>query len=165
MSLNRSFVVCTIAAFGLPVAWADGPADAARKVDYRREVRTILSDKCFKCHGPDEKERKAGLRLDTAEGFTAETDSGAIAIVPNKSGESEIFKRLLHADPEMRMPPASTGKTLTEKEIATLRLWIDQGAEVKGHWAFQSPVRPDLPKLSNEAWAINAIDRFVHARL
>src|SRR6478672_423793 len=116
MSLNRLVPLCSVFVLLASPIWADGPADAARKVDYRREVRTILSDKCFKCHGPDEKERKAGLRLDTAEGFTAKTDSGAIAIVPNKSGESEIFKRLLHADPEMRMPPASTGKTLTEKE-------------------------------------------------
>jgi mono/diheme cytochrome c family protein len=165
MSLIRFASVCLATTVLASSAWADGPADAARKVDYRREVRPILSDKCFKCHGPDEKERKAGLRLDTMEGFMAPTESGAIAIVPNKSGESEIFKRLLHADPEMRMPPASTGKTLTEKEIETLRRWIDQGAEVKGHWSFQTPVRPEPPQISNEAWANNAIDRFIHSRL
>jgi mono/diheme cytochrome c family protein len=165
MSLIRFFPPCLVVACAVLPAWADGPGDASRPVDYRREVRTVLSDKCFKCHGPDEKERKAGLRLDTAEGFTAPTDSGAIAIVPGKSGESEIFKRLLHTDPEMRMPPASTGKTLTEKEIATLRRWIDQGAEVKGHWAFQTPVRPVPPMISTEAWALNPIDSFIHARL
>lgn len=165
MSLHRLILSAfALALLASPVG-ADGPAPAARQVDYRREVRTILSDKCFKCHGPDAAERKAGLRLDTAEGFTAATDSGAIAIVPGKSGESEIFKRLLHEDPDMRMPPASTGKTLTEQEIATLRLWIDQGAEVKGHWSFQAPVRPEPPQVSNEAWAVNAIDRFIHARL
>src|SRR5436305_13785155 len=123
MSLNRWLLPGCMAAFLVTPLWADGPADAARKVDYRREVRTILSDKCFKCHGPDPKERKAGLRLDTAEGFTAKTDSGAIAIVPNKSGESEIFKRLLHADAEMRMPPVSTGQSLTARDIATVRNW------------------------------------------
>jgi len=147
------------------MAAADGPATAGRKVDYRREVRPILSDKCFKCHGPDEKERKAGLRLDTVEGFMAATDSGAVAIVPGKSGESELLTRVTHTDGDMRMPPASTGKTLTPREIETLRKWIDEGAEVKGHWAFQAPVRPTPPAISNEAWAIIPIDRFIHSRL
>jgi hypothetical protein len=165
MAMQRFVFWSWVGCLGVSLAVADGPADAARKVDYRREVRPILSDKCFKCHGPDEKERKAGLRLDTAEGFMAKTDSGAIAIQPGKSGESEVLKRLTHTDPELRMPPAITGKTLTPKEIETLRLWIDQGAEVKGHWSFQAPVRPTPPTISNEAWAANPIDRFIHARL
>lgn len=160
--LLASFVVLMTAASSI---FADGPADAARQVDYRREVRPILSDKCFKCHGPDEKERKAGLRLDTADGALAMADSGAFAVVPGKSGDSELMKRVRHADGDLRMPPAATGKTLTPQEIDTLQRWIDQGAAWQGHWAFQAPVRPAPPTISNEAWALNPIDRFIHARL
>jgi hypothetical protein len=145
--------------------WADGPADAERKVDYRRDVRPILSDKCFTCHGPDEKERKAGLRLDTADSARAAGESGEIAVVPGKSAESELLRRISHDDASMRMPPESTGKSLSPEEIEILRKWIDQGAEWAGHWAFAAPERPAPPTISNEAWVLNPIDRFIQERL
>lgn len=165
MSLTRFVFSVGIILACSPLVWADGPSDAVRKIDYRREVRSILSDKCFKCHGPDEKERKAGLRLDTAEGGLAAAESGAIAIIPGKSGESELLKRLVHADPELRMPPAATGKTLTPAEIETLKQWIDQGAQWQGHWAFQSPIRPTEPVVQDASWPRNPIDRFIRAKL
>jgi len=138
---------------------------AADKLDFNRDVRPILSDKCFKCHGFDEKKREAGLRLDKLEGATQKLESGAVAIVPGKQAESELVKRILHADGEMRMPPASTGKTLTAAEIEILKRWIDEGAEFKGHWSFIPPVRPEVPKVNNAAAVRNPIDVFVLARL
>lgn len=143
------------------------PAAPAAKlsVDYRREIRPLLSDRCFKCHGPDEAQRQAGLRLDLASGFAAKTDSGMIAVVPGKSGESEVLRRLTSADPEIKMPPHDSGKTLSEKEIDLFRRWIDEGADVQTHWSFVAPKRPEVPPVKNESWPLNPIDRFVLARL
>ncbi len=140
------------------------PSFAADKLDFNRDVRPILSDKCFKCHGFDPKTREAGLRLDQLEAATAKLESGATAIVPGKSGESELVARITHADGEMRMPPASTGKVLTPAEIDILKRWIEEGAEFKGHWSFIPPVRPATPAVTNAAAVKNPIDNFVIAR-
>jgi hypothetical protein len=136
-----------------------------RKVDFNREIRPILSNICYKCHGPDEKERKAGLRLDTAEGLAAQLESGAHAIVPGKSAESEAFIRLIATDPNEKMPPPSSGKMLAPQQIELIRRWIDEGATTRGHWAFLAPVRSSPPPVKHETNVRNAIDRFVLARL
>ncbi len=134
-------------------------------IDYNRDVRPILSDNCYKCHGPDAAERKAGLRLDSHDGAIAKLESGAIAIVPGKIDESELIARLKSTDPDVVMPPASSGKKLTPQQIDTLSKWIEQGAEFKGHWSFIRPERPAMPVVNDEAWSRNSIDRFVMEQL
>jgi hypothetical protein len=138
---------------------------AADRVDFSRDVRPILSDRCFTCHGPDESTRKVGLRLDTEDG--AKRPRGAhIPIVPGDPTASEVMKRIAPERPAMRMPPPySDRKPLSEKEVATVRAWIEQGAKWQSHWSFTPPVRPPLPPVANTAWVRNPIDRFVLARL
>ena len=135
---------------------------AGRRIDYNRDIRPLLSDLCYKCHGPDGAERKAGLRLDTADGMRAKLDSGVAAIVPGKSAESELLTRILSTDPLEQMPPPSMGKKLTEAQIELLKQWIEQGAETRGHWAFIAPVRPAPPATEGTN---NPIDQFIRARL
>src|SRR5258705_5517527 len=104
-------------------------ARAAARVDFSRDIQPILSDNCYACHGPDAKQRKAKLRLDTKEGTFAEMRSGGFAIVPGKSAESELIKRVMADDPTEIMPPRKTGKHLTPQQIDVLKQWIDQGAK------------------------------------
>jgi hypothetical protein len=140
-------------------------AEEGSRLDYGRDVRRILSDNCFKCHGPDLKQLQAGLRLDTREGATSKLESGKRAITPGKWSESEIIARLTTDDPDRKMPPPSSGKKVSAEQIETLKRWIEEGAEYKPHWAFVTPVRPELPKVSDESWVRNPIDRFVLAKL
>ena len=140
------------------------PLKAASPVDFNRDIRPILSENCFPCHGPDEKARKAKLRLDTREGAIAARKEGA-AIVPGKSSESKLVERVLNTDPEEVMPPAKTGKKLTAAQVERLKQWIEQGAEYKGHWAFTAPRRPALPPVKARSWLRNEIDSFILARL
>src|SRR5439155_5917601 len=118
----------------------DGPAQRSGKIDFNRDVRPILSDTCFACHGPDKKKRKADLRLDIRDS-TVEVNK---IIVPGKSADIELIMRLLHSDVRKRMPPKSTGKTLTAAQVAVLRQWIDEGAAYAQHWAYVVPERPAL---------------------
>ncbi|HUX86975.1 MAG TPA: c-type cytochrome domain-containing protein, partial [Chloroflexota bacterium] len=104
------------------------PAAAKNAIDYNRDVRHILSNHCFKCHGPDAGERKAGLRLDLRDEALKPTDSGALAIVPGEAAESELVRRIFSEDPEERMPPADSDKRLSDAEKDLLRQWIDDGA-------------------------------------
>src|SRR5262245_22923902 len=103
------------------------PAHAADKIDFTRDIRPILSDACFQCHGPDEKQRKAQLRLDTKEGAHAPLRSGGFAFVPGRPGESELLRRVTDPDVKTRMPPPKSGKKLTPRQIDVLRRWIEQG--------------------------------------
>jgi hypothetical protein len=143
--------------FVLPAAAlaADAPA---KHVDFSRDVRPILSDNCFNCHGPDEKRRMAGVRLDTPEGARA-------VVTPGAPDKSRIYVRVAHADARRRMPPPSTGRKLTEAQVATIKHWIESGAEYKLHWAYQAPKRADPPAVKNARWVRNPIDNFVLARL
>src|SRR5947208_859520 len=147
-----------VALFAVPAAGRGQP------VDFNREVRQILSNNCFACHGPDEKVRKADLRLDTKEGALADRD-GAPAIVPGKPDASELVKRVSSTDRSEMMPPPKTGKKLSKTEIDTLTRWVKEGAPYARHWAYVPPVRPELPAVKNAAWPKNPIDRFVLARL
>ena len=130
---------------------------AARPVDFDRDVRSILSDRCFTCHGPDDRRRMANLRLDTEDGLKRVT-SGDPA-------QSRLLARITSPNEAMRMPPRQTGPALTEPQIAAIRQWITEGAKWERHWAFVPPQRPPLPAVHNEKWARNPIDRFVLARL
>ena len=158
------------ALFGLIVAGHCVPAGAADqpsvgKISYDRDVRPILSNHCWKCHGPDAKERKAGLRLDQLDSATKPAESGKTAVVPNKSADSELLRRILSADSDEQMPPASENKSLSAAQKETLKRWIEQGATFEQHWSFRSVTRPSLPAVKNKAWPKTAIDQFILVRL
>ena len=144
---------------------ASSSATGPRTVDFSREVRPILSHYCFQCHGPDDKARKARLRLDEPTAATAELASGKRAIVPGKPEESEVLARLTGGEGVGTMPPRKLGKVLKPQEVETLRRWIAQGATYTKHWAYVAPARPPLPAVSDPTWATNPIDRFILARL
>ncbi len=131
-------------------------------IDFPRDIRPILSDKCFHCHGPDEGERKADLRLDTREGLL---ESGTLR--PGDPEASELVARVLSADPDDRMPPPDSKLSLSPEEKDALRRWIAEGAVYRGHWAFEpvAPISENTPKRSDSPTRRNTIDDFVHARL
>jgi hypothetical protein len=131
-----------------------------KPIDFNRDIRPVLSDNCFACHGPDEQKRMAGLRLDTPEGAL---QGGAI--VPGNSAGSKVIARITSEKKGMRMPPAATNKILTPAQIDLLKRWIDQGAKWESHWSFRPVVQPEVPRISNAKWVRNPIDAFVLARL
>jgi mono/diheme cytochrome c family protein len=133
-------------------------------VSFNRDVRSILSGKCFQCHGPDAAHREADLRLDTREGATAKLGDHA-AIVPGDLASSELIRRITSTDPSERMPPADSGKELTPQEIETLKKWIASGAEYESHWAFLPVRSPLLPDVDQSTPLRNEIDRFIAAKL
>lgn len=141
------------------ISLAVAPMRASQAVDFQQKVRPLLSDKCFQCHGPDEKQREAELRLDI------QSSAHHSAIIPGRADESELIARITSNDPDEKMPPPDSGKTLDAANIETLRQWIDEGAAYQGHWSFQAPKRPDLPRVSNSDWPVNPIDSFVLAKL
>jgi hypothetical protein len=136
----------------------------AAPVDFDRDIRPILSDTCFACHGPDEKPRMAKLRLDTKDGMFADR-GGYQVIVPGKSSESRLYQRISATEKAKRMPPPYAERTLNEKQIELIRRWIDDGAKWEMHWAYQPPKRPELPAVKNARWVRNPIDSFILARL
>ncbi len=141
------------------------PAAAAEPVNFSRDIRPILSNTCYKCHGPDEKERQANLRLDTAEGLLARSSAETAIVAPGNSDASELYRRIASEDPDLKMPPPSSGKRLAPEQIELIRRWIDEGAEWRPHWAFVPVVRPEPPAVRHEELVRNPIDRFVLARL
>ncbi|HTN02915.1 MAG TPA: DUF1549 domain-containing protein, partial [Planctomycetaceae bacterium] len=146
---------------------SSGRAFAADPLDYNRDIKPILSNNCFQCHGPDAAERKGGtdgLRLDTAEGATAD-QGGSFAIVPRHPEQSALVARVLSRDPDEVMPPAATGKKLTEREKELLERWVREGGAYATHWSYAPPVRPAIPAVKNAKWPRNDIDRFLLARL
>ena len=137
-------------------------ANAQQKpVDFSREIQPILSDKCFTCHGPDENQRMMGLRLDTQDGITKSRG----IVVSGKRSESKLYQRISTQDAARRMPPVSSGHSLTPAQIELIGKWIDQGAKWSSHWAFETLKSPELPVVKNTRWGRNQIDRFVLARL
>lgn len=136
-------------------------------VDYNLHIRPILSDRCFKCHGPDAAQRKAKLRLDTPEGAYAalKDDPESRVIIPGDPEHSEVFLRIATTDTSMIMPPVKSNLKLSELEIAYIKKWIEQGAVYKRHWAFIPPKRHPIPTVDDEAWPINPIDNFILARI
>lgn len=141
---------------------------AAESIDFNRDIRPILSNQCFKCHGPDPKERKGGvdgLRLDTFEGATLDLGSGVGAIVPGKPDQSELIRRITSTDADEQMPPPGSGKHLTAQDIERLKKWVQQGAPYAKHWSYVKPVRPALPVVAQNDWPKTAIDFFLLARL
>jgi hypothetical protein len=140
------------------------PATAQRRLDFNRDIRPILSDKCFACHGPDATAKRITLRLDSEAAAKADL-GGHRAIVPGDVAKSELVRRITATDEAERMPPSYAPHKLSAQEIETLTEWVKQGAPWQQHWAFIPPVRPALPAVKNKAWVRNAIDAFVLARL
>ncbi|MHA4736797.1 DUF1553 domain-containing protein [Dyadobacter sp. MSC1_007] len=141
--------------------------DVPEELDFNYDVKPILSDKCFACHGPDKTKRKGGLRLDTEQGaYAALKDAaGKHAIVPGDLGASDVYTRIISQDPEMKMPPAASNLKLSVREVAVLTRWIEQGAEYKPHWSFIKPEKPEVPKPKRAGWAKLPVDNFILARL
>ena len=137
------------------------------KVDFNHHIKPILSDRCFKCHGPDEKVREANLRFDTKDGPFAALDSlgTEFAIVPGDLTKSNLVKRVTSTDPDFMMPPPSSNLGLSKREIDLLKKWIQQGAAWKPHWSFIPPVKQSLPKIKNSSWPINEIDYFTLSKM
>jgi Protein of unknown function (DUF1553)/Protein of unknown function (DUF1549)/Planctomycete cytochrome C/Concanavalin A-like lectin/glucanases superfamily len=134
-------------------------------IDYNLHIKPILSDRCFKCHGPDKNKVEAGLQLATFEGATEKLKSGRQAIVEGNINKSELVKRILSHDPEEVMPTPKSNLTLTDEEKALLIKWVKQGAEYKEHWSFAKIENPDVPEVKEESWVKNPIDNFVLAKL
>src|SRR5262245_49727018 len=138
---------------------------SAAAIDFSRQIRPILSDNCFACHGPDEGARKAKLRLDNREGALKGGKSGDPAVVPGKPDESELIKRITALDEDDLMPPPKSKKQLSAAQIDLLKRWVAEGAAWPSHWAFEKPQRPARPETQEKGWARNEIDHFVLARL
>lgn len=136
---------------------ADGPR-------FDREIRPLLADKCWHCHGPDESKREADLRLDVPDDLQADRD-GRRVIVPGQPAQSELWRRISSNDPDVVMPPPSEPRQLTDREKELLRRWIEAGGTFETHWAWTKPTDPELPAVSQPNWCLTAVDRFVLARL
>ncbi|MGI9472489.1 MAG: DUF1549 domain-containing protein, partial [Rubripirellula sp.] len=147
---GRIFIVlCIVTAINL-----DGSASSEEPISFNRDVRPLLSDACFFCHGPDAAHREADLRLDVE----------AIAIEPGDSTESELIARILSDDPDLLMPPPESGKRLTEPQIELLKRWVDEGAVYEPYWAYVDP-KPQVTPTVDDAWALDPLDQFVIAKL
>ena len=138
-------------------------ANGAPSLEFNRDVRPILSDKCFACHGPDAKNKGITLRLDVETEAKTER-GGRFAIRPGKPDESEVIRRVRATQPARRMPPAITGHTVTDAEVAILRQWISEGAVWQAHWSFSAP-KPQKPPIARSRWPRNPLDQFVLAKL
>ena len=137
---------------------------AQQRVDFQRDIRPILSDNCFQCHGPDQSTRQANLRLDLQHDAVAPRRNGA-PIVPGKPEQSLLYSRIAEENPARRMPPLSTHRTLTADQRSIIKLWIEQGAGWKEHWAFVAPVRAVPPLVKDQKWARTSPDRFILAKI
>src|SRR3954447_4030649 len=165
MWFRRQIVACVAVAILLaaPITFANA-ADATSALNFTRDVRPILANNCFQCHGPDKAARKADLRLDLRE--SAGKIHGGQAVVDSKKvADSEILRRIASTDPEEHMPPADSGKALKPEQVEILKRWVLEGAQYQPHWAFVAPKRPPIPNVKRKDWVRNPIDAFVLARL
>ena len=144
--------------------WAAEPRESP-PLDFNRDIRPILADNCYACHGPDQNQRMAGLRLDLQDSALGRLDSGKLAIAPGNPEESELIRRITARDEARKMPPTYSDKELTRQQIDLLTRWIRQGAPWTEHWAYIRPERPSLPEVEDKSWPANAIDFFILSRL
>ncbi len=158
MPIHATPRILALSLLSVSVFAAESPS--AAPLTFNRDIRPILSDKCFACHGFDPKKREAKLRLDIREDALKSK-----AFVPGKASESEIIKRILTKDEDDLMPPSKSHKTLSDAEKETLKRWVDQGAKYEKHWSFELPTKAALPAVKDKAWVRNAIDAFVLAGL
>jgi len=161
--MMRSAILPCLALLGAAMGALGADPD---RIEFNRDVRPILSDKCYACHGPDAANRKTKLRFDVESGAKIELSGSRISIVPGDPAKSEVFRRISSDNKGVRMPPAYLGRDkLSDREIEVIRKWIEQGAEWQPHWSFIPPKRAALPAVHDTAWPRNAIDNFVLARL
>ena len=157
--IHMTFVIAfTVAVFATAGEGMD------RKIDYGDEIAPLLARHCLECHGPDAEQRQAGLRFDFRRAAIAKLETGTFAVVPGDASASELVKRITSTGDD-RMPPADETHSLSAQEINLLIRWIEQGAIWRSHWAFTPPIRPRLPKVDDNDWVRNPIDRFILARL
>ncbi len=154
---------CTGISFAL--LFAGREASAAARIDFNRDIRPVMADTCFRCHGFDANTRKAGVRLDLRSEALKPSKSGAVPIAPGDPEKSELVRRLFSEEEGVRMPPPEIHKELTPAQKETFRRWIAEGAEYREHWAFSPPGRPELPAIDLNQWPTTAIDHFILNRL
>ena len=160
MRVRITLALVLLAGWRLPT-----PVEAGGKtIEFNRDIRPILSNNCFVCHGPDNNLRKGDLRLDHDKGLYDDRDGYRI-LVPGKPEQSELLQRILSDDKSRRMPPAKAKKELTKEQVELIRAWIQQGAKYQKHWSLIAPVRADAPAVKNVVWVQNPIDAFILARL
>ncbi|MEC8943141.1 MAG: DUF1549 domain-containing protein, partial [Verrucomicrobiota bacterium] len=163
--ISSRFVSCKLVlAAGVlllvPGAWAKPGS-----LQFNRDIRPLLSDNCFQCHGPDEEARKSELRLDGREQALQPAKSGKVAVAPRHPGRSELVRRIFATDRDDLMPPPESNKQLSTAQKDLLRRWIAEGAAYQPHWAFLPPRKSELPEVKKKDWVRNPIDRFVLAGL
>ncbi len=161
LRISPAALICALTWLSATAAGAPASAD---RVSFNRQIRPILAEHCFACHGPDEVARKGKLRLDTRDGLFARGKTSLI-LAPGNLGGSALYQRITAANLDDRMPPLKHGKPLSDQQVAMIRAWIEQGARWEQHWSFISPVRAELPLVKEATWSRNPIDRFVLARL
>ena len=149
---------------GVSIVATTASASGDEPISFNRDIRPLLADRCFTCHGPDSATRKAGLRLDREEfAKAALEDPGRAAIVPGEPASSEMMVRL--TDPDQLMPPPDSQLKMTRDEIELIRRWIAEGATWERHWAFIRPIKSDVPNVKDRSWPKNEIDTFILHRL
>src|SRR5688572_14081862 len=170
--LIRAGVVPTVLAILCAVSFTNhvhaGIPASRQKINFNRDIRPILSDRCFACHGPDGNKRESGLRLDLeAQAFgPLPKHTGKRAFVPGNLADSYAYQRMISSDKDEVMPPVTVPHLkLNQREKDLVRQWIEEGASWSEHWSFVTPKRPELPVVTNQAWPRNQVDRFVLARL
>ncbi len=165
--MNAPFLKCLAVSVVLAGSGLNLFAASAKTptVSFGRDILPILSDNCFRCHGPDAKERKAQLRLDTQDGAYGPGKSGKHAVVPGDAAKSELIRRITSTDDEERMPHRDAKRQLSKEQIELLKRWVQQGAKWGQHWAFEAPERPEIPAVKNSKWARTPVDNFVLAKL
>lgn len=137
---------------------------APREIQFNRDIRPILSENCFACHGPDAAHREAGLRLDVLESAIEKREHGA-AIVPGEASASQVIARITSTDAELKMPPEHSGRKISAEQAELLKQWIAQGAKYEAHWSLVAPQRQEVPAVKNRTWPRSAIDHFVLDKL
>jgi hypothetical protein len=167
---NFPSAIFTLLTLTLMIAGCDSKktiAENSDSIDYNLHIRPILSDRCFKCHGPDAGQRKANLRLDTPEGAYAglKDNPDQHGIVPGSPDQSWVYLRMASTDTSEVMPPPASNLKVTAEEVELIKKWIQQGGKYKKHWAFIPPKKTELPAVSDEAWPVNEIDHFILAKL
>jgi hypothetical protein len=167
MNTSNSFYLLFVISITIACSFTSKLAHAGEPegtVDFTRDIRPILSENCFHCHGPDKKHLKAKLRLDIKDSVFKDRDGNA-AVVSGSLEKSELWHLITTDDKEEQMPPIKSGKKLKPFEKQLIKQWIEQGAPWAGHWAYQTPTRPALPKIKQTNWPRNPIDYFVLSRM
>ena len=140
-------------------------ANATEPISFNKQIRPILADRCYACHGPDSAQRVSDMRLDQQETTFQELPSGEFPVVKGKPNESAVIHRIVSDDDEIKMPPVDSGKTLTQQEIELIQQWISEGADWNKHWAYEAPQHSPLPRPIKNWQQNNPIDLFIQARL